>query len=226
MVIRFDSVESQIVDVPVAPAGPPSGSIDLIPSRLDFGSVELGAWKDLTLTIRNNGEGPLTVTGLTSSSPQFLQVASQLPFVLQAGEEKGVTVRFQPSAAGARTATLTVASDDPERLTVDVPLSGTGVEPAPEEPEISVSPSTLDFGGVVVVALPPETQTLTVSNQGDGKLIVLSIVSDDFQFSVTASTTIPFTVLPGSSRDVDIRFLPRDTNLCRFSQNGRADAPR
>jgi len=210
LVIRFGENASKPVDLAVTDPGPPPGVIEVTPGSLDFGSVELGASKDLTLNIRNAGEGLLTVNGLTSNAPQFSQVSGQPPVSVEPGQVLPVTVRFQPSAAGTQSAILTVSSDDPDNSAVNVEMSGNGVEPAPLTPKISLSPTSLNFGGVVLGEIG--TQQFGVSNDGEGQLIVLSITSSDPSYGVV-SPALPFTVPPGAKQDVEVRYLPTDTNL-------------
>jgi hypothetical protein len=80
----------------------------------DFGNVCVGSFKDEPLTLMNSGECALSVTGITSSSPDFLvpEIVTY-PIVIAAGASAEVEIRFQPTAFGSKSATLTVTSDDP-----------------------------------------------------------------------------------------------------------------
>jgi hypothetical protein len=72
-------------------------------------------------------------------------------------------------------------------------------------PEIEVTPSSLNFGNVTVGAIAD--QALTVSNGGDGELIVSSITSTSARFSIV-SPTGSFTVTAGGQQMVMVRFSP------------------
>ena len=209
MLVRFGDRDSQLVNIPVAGLIPPTGAIQITPGSLDFGSVDLNNTRDLALNIRNRGQGPLTITGLTSGNPQFLQLASQVPFTIQPAREQTVMVRFQPSQAGPQSTNLAVASDDPTNPVISVPLSGSGFEPPPLVPNITIDPATVDFGGVII--LTSGVETFTVGNNGEGNLLVLSMAANDRQFAVV-SPVLPFTVQPGSQQTVEVRYRPENTH--------------
>lgn len=80
----------------------------------NFGKVCIGSFRDLPLLLDNSGKCTLTVTGIHSSSPEFLapEVISW-PLAIGAGDSLEAPIRFQPTSIGAKTATITVYSDDP-----------------------------------------------------------------------------------------------------------------
>jgi len=83
-----------------------------------------GKFKDLALTVDNRGTCPLLITGLSSSSPEF-QVPQVLTFPIKVapGDNIAVPFRFQPGSAGAKTATLTVSTNDPAAPTKSVSVT-------------------------------------------------------------------------------------------------------
>ncbi|MEK7407883.1 MAG: choice-of-anchor D domain-containing protein [Acidobacteriota bacterium] len=109
-------------------AGAPSISLD---SALAFGNVTVGQSRDLSLAVRNTGTATLGVTSIASSNAQFQVMSPAAPFSIAAASQRDVVIRFQPSATGSQSATLTIRSDDPARPTVTVALSGQGTAAAP-----------------------------------------------------------------------------------------------
>ena len=112
--------------------------LSLSPNPMNFGNVLLGQSSTLTLTFSNSGSDPTQLTGATFGGPNsgdFTLVQTSLtcptnpsPSV-PAGSSCSVSITFTPGAAGARSATLTIAnnsSDGPQQLT----LSGNGTSPA------------------------------------------------------------------------------------------------
>ena len=93
-----------------------------------FGTVCVGSTADLTITINNGGLSPLRVTGLVSSSPEFQtpQVLT-FPLLVAPGTSLEVPIRFAPTTSGAKSATITINSNDPATpnkvatLTADTP---------------------------------------------------------------------------------------------------------
>lgn len=80
-----------------------------------FGKACVGSFVDRDLMLNNNGPCSLSITGVTSSSPEFLTPGvSQYPLVVAAGDSIRLPIRFQPATMGAKSATLTVQSDDPQ----------------------------------------------------------------------------------------------------------------
>jgi len=102
---------SVVIGLTGSGVNPPA--IAVTPARLDFGSVNVGATASLTLTVGNTGSAPLTMSGIASGNPLFAVTAPALPFNVAAGAQQAVTIRFSPTAAGAQTGTLAVASNDP-----------------------------------------------------------------------------------------------------------------
>lgn len=100
-----------------------------VPTPLAFGSVTVGTSKTKTLTISNVGTAALTITNITVSGSQFSRWGA-LPGPIAAGGSATVDVTFSPTSAGAKSATLTITSNDPDEASVNVALSGTGVTAA------------------------------------------------------------------------------------------------
>lgn len=117
--------------------------IALPTTSVDYGVVEVGRSQSGTIDVRNDGQGPLTVTGLQSdlSGVNF----SETEFTVGAGETKTVTVTVQPSAEGAFSGLVTVLSDDPDNGSLTVPFSGTAqIIPADMRTDFDGS-GTVDF---------------------------------------------------------------------------------
>ena len=101
--------------------------IDVQPTSLDFGSVNVGATTDRTLTVRNTGNAALNVTNITSSNARF-SIMTATNFTVAANGQQVVTVRFSPNATGTQTSTLTIASNDPDESSVTIQLRGDGTQ--------------------------------------------------------------------------------------------------
>jgi len=108
---------------------PPPAEIQLSHTSLAFGDVETGKSSSLVLTVRNTGGESLAISGLTSSDAQFS--VSTESFSVSSNRLQDVTVTFAPGATGSQTGLLTIVSNDAEEGTLEVALSGNGIEPAP-----------------------------------------------------------------------------------------------
>jgi len=97
--------------------------IDVSPASLDFGTVDVGLSKTLSLTISNKGNADLTVSSMTTETPFTI---SESPFTLQPGGSKTITVKFTPQSGGSFTKQLVIISNDPDEGSLTVNLTGTG----------------------------------------------------------------------------------------------------
>jgi len=104
----------------------PKPQIQVSPNSLDFGRVNTGATKQLALTVSNTGTAGLTVQSITKTSALFTISSPAPPFTVSPGSQQTVTVTFAPTAAGAVSDTLTLASNDPDHPTVTVSVTGEG----------------------------------------------------------------------------------------------------
>ena len=167
-----------------------------------FGNACVGSHTDETLTINNSGDCPVSISNITSSSPDF-QAPSVLayPLVVASGGAIDVDIRFQPSSFGFKSGTITIDSDDPaspHRVSV------TGVAP---EPRLTLMlADDRSFGNCCVGAFRDEL--LTLSSGGLCTLTVTDITSSSAEFLVPDVVSYPLTIEAGNSLEVPIRFQP------------------
>jgi len=183
--------------------------VEVTPQSLIFGNVATGENLIMKLAVRNTGNAPLNISSITSSDPQFTISLPTTTFTLPAGGSININVRFAPTSAGAKTGTLSINSNDPNRPRLDVPMTGTGLAPA-----IDVSPAGLGFGQVRLAQT--KDLVVTIRNTGAAMLKVSSITSNNPQFSVTqlvekpsnAIRNLPLSIAPSVSVEVTVRFRP------------------
>ena len=100
----------------------------------DFGQVTVGSSKSATLTISNAGRADLTLSGGAASVTlgganmnQFAISAAPSSAIVAVGQSTSFTLTFTPTSAGAKTATIAVASNDPSTSSFTFTVTGTGV---------------------------------------------------------------------------------------------------
>lgn len=106
----------------VTPA-PPSGDTTciIVPTSLDFASVDPGGHVDKSFIVTNNCRD--TLTGIISEScDHYSIVTGSGPFFLAPCETLTVTVRFEPTSAGTKKCTVETGN----ALCVDVSCTGEG----------------------------------------------------------------------------------------------------
>ena len=127
--------------------------IDILPNRLDFGSVRLGSEAIRGITIKNRGTADLRFSvssislGRIYSYYRFLcsdpsrpffdpnYTTCTLPATIRPGQEAIIEIKFKPDIFGpyrgpiTLTDNFTVYSNDPDERGITIPLTGTGVWP-------------------------------------------------------------------------------------------------
>lgn len=98
----------------------------------DFGSATItGGLVDHTFTITNFGASALTLTGsprvvISGASASDFSVVAQPASNVPAGGSTSFTIRFDPNATGARTATVSIANNDFTKAPFDFAVQGSG----------------------------------------------------------------------------------------------------
>jgi photosystem II stability/assembly factor-like uncharacterized protein len=184
-------------------------------SSQSFGSAFIGQSKSLTYTIQSTGTVGLTNLALTKTGAQagdFI-ITPLTSSALAPDGSLTFTVTFTPTALGARTATIRVASNDSNESPFDLIVSGAG-----SAPEIDIEQPTgtpvADGSGIVnfgssLTAGSPELRNFTVKNTGTSDLQLGSIVIDGAHASeFTAFDPIVTTLAPAESTTFSVQFFP------------------
>jgi plastocyanin len=161
------------------------------PSTLNFGSVVVGQTVDQTLTITNSGQG--TLAGAVSEACTDYSIQGSATYSLGPGASATITVRFAPSAPGARNCTVNTGTG-----CATVSCAGTGVASP-----CQITPAALDFGTVTLGS--SADRSFTIMNAGSVPLVgTVSSPCADYTIQGTASYTLD----PGNSAVITVRFAP------------------
>ncbi len=93
-------------------------------------SVFLGETADLVFRVRNQGTSVLNLTSLSLPSGPFSVLAGLGSTTLDVGGATTFTLRFTPTAGGAVTRTVTIASNDSDEGSFVFNVTATGVSPS------------------------------------------------------------------------------------------------
>lgn len=115
------SVPSNLASVSI----PTGGKLQVKPAKLNFSTVRVGKSKQLKLKIKNTGKSTLAGYVEAPVGP-FTLVSGAGAFNLPPKKTLTVTLRFDPSVAGALTSVLLVTSTDPARSAVSIPIKAKG----------------------------------------------------------------------------------------------------
>jgi len=188
-----------------------SANASVSPSSLLFGSVLVNTTSTpaQTVTVANaTGAGTLAISGisLTGANPgDFAITANTCTSSLTGGSTCTITLTFRPTATGARTATLAIASSNP--TTLIVPVSGTGIAPV-----ISPSNNAFQFGSITV-GTTTTPQTLTITNSGNANLVINGATisggnASDFTISSNGCAIGGIGLAPNASCTISMTFKP------------------
>jgi hypothetical protein len=171
------------------------------PCSHGYGRVQVGASKQYVFQLTNTGKRTLHILSKRKNNNVFLFDNFPVPVTLRPGRSTQLTVNFKPLATGKTTGAITLISDalNP-KLTLSV--SGTGV--AVQAATLGVSPSSLDFGNVVVGSRASLQLTLSASH---GSVTVSSAQLNSSEFRLLG-ISLPQTIAAGQNVQVTVRFSP------------------
>lgn len=185
-----DDASGSPQDVTLSGIGVAPGA-QVTPSSIDFGMVSVGATSaHQTVTITNTGDAgqTLVLTAATITGPNALDFAFAADHcittgLLAAGASCTIELTFTPSAAGPRSATLSI-TDNAAGSPQTVSLTGTGGTPTADlAVSISASPNPVKTGQKV-------TYTITLYNAGPSTASSLLINDSLSSQSTFVSATI------------------------------------
>ncbi len=171
----------------------------------------LGQTISKTFTVTNNGGSPLILQPITISNSDFSITNGQFTAdqSLAIGASATFTVTLNTTTAGSKAANLSFANNDPDEGPFNFSLTGT-VTGSPEI-ALSVDSSPLTDGISLVnygnISLNQTTsKTFTVTNTGDGNLILQPVVLNNSEFIIVSQTITPNQILAaGQSATFTIR---------------------
>jgi trimeric autotransporter adhesin len=190
----------------------PQPGLALDANRLDLGDqVVATPGTARTLTLVNNGQAALSLNSITVQGSQASEFslggtcAVGTPVAVQ--QSCTIAVTLTPTALGARTATLAIASNAPVG-TVNVALAGTGV-PTPT-PVVQLSQAGLNFG-TVTIGSNSAARTVVLTNAGTSALSLSSIAASSADFRVTHDC--PASLPAGEACTLSVVFSPNSAVL-------------
>ncbi|NDE01189.1 MAG: choice-of-anchor D domain-containing protein, partial [Gammaproteobacteria bacterium] len=174
-------------------------------TNVSFGSVNVGAASEArVIAVRNEGNAPLVfgAVGLSGADAgQFVQ-RTDCAASLAIGASCNLTLTFQPTSAGDKTATVSIASNA-SSTPATILLSGRGAAPV-----VTFAATELPFGSVNVGATSA-LKTMSLRNTGDAALTISGITltgtdSNQYQQTNDCGTTLS----PAASCLISVTFKP------------------
>jgi Abnormal spindle-like microcephaly-assoc'd, ASPM-SPD-2-Hydin len=180
----------------------PTPNLTLSATSISFGQTQIGSKVSRTLTLTSTGNAPLSINTVTVSGAPFSLGILSLPATLQPNQQLTLTVTYDPTTEGSDAGTLTIVSNDATgTATVSLGGSGTSV-PAPQ---LTISPTAVNFGNVPINVA--STQSVTLTSTGTAPVTINAATASGLPFSVSGAT-LPLTLNPNQSATLQVQFDP------------------
>ena len=176
--------------------------LTVAPTSVGFGSVVVGKTATQTVKVTNTGNASAAISKLSFSGAGVSVSGLTAPMTLAAGQATSFTVTYKPVAAGTLTGTVSITSNasDPS---VAIGLSATATSAAVAD--LTVSPTSIGFGSVVVGKTA--TQTVKVTNTGNASAAISKLSFSGTGVSVSGLTA-PTTLAAGQSANLTVTYKP------------------
>jgi hypothetical protein len=203
------------LSIPLSGTGVTSGTLTANPVSLGFGNVQVGNNTSLSETLTNTGGSTVTISQANLTGATFSVSGLNLPLTLTANQSVTFTATFTPTSAGAVSGTLSVVSNA-SNSTLNVALSGTGTAAG----QLSVSPTSLSFGNVVVGS----SSSLNGSLSASGASVTVNSASLTNGEFVLSGITLPVTLASGQSTAFTVTFTPQASGATSASLSFSSNA--
>jgi len=101
--------------------------ISVIPKQLNLGEIKIGAKKDVSITVQNNGKQPVTLTSVKSTMQQVLVKTKKT--TVKAGGKAVITVSVTPRSNDRFIGGyLTINTSSPEKPEIVIPVYASAVK--------------------------------------------------------------------------------------------------
>lgn len=167
-----------------------------------FGKVEVGSSSSFSIQLTNTGQKSLRILTKSKQGSEFMFGHFLLPITLLPGKTIQLPIVFKPTASGYVAGRFTLFSTA-LNSSLSMPVAGTGIS----GPQLTVSPSTLNFGNVIVgqsATLPAIISAL------NGDVTISSDQLTSSEFSVQG-LNLPVTLSSGHSMQATIQFTPNQS---------------
>jgi hypothetical protein len=176
---------------------PPSGTVVVSPTTIDFGSLAVNASATQPVTVTNNTAASVTLAISIDDTTDFTEaVAPDSSTTLAVNASATINVTFKPPQAGFKKGTMTITPGG------QVTLTGTALAAV-----LQPSPAAVSFLATFVGE--SVDQTLTLTNIGSLPLTINSVTIGGVAGGDYFTPNLAGTVLaPGGDANLDVTFTP------------------
>ncbi len=183
-----------------------AASLSLSASTIDFGTQYTGGLRQPRyLYLSNSSDAPATHALITSSASSPFSIADRCPTQLEPRTLCQLQIDYVPTQTPSADSTTLSLDQGLTALLTGQSLPQPGVNGASVNPNLSVTPTTLNFPNAVVVTTASSgTQTITIGNTGPSAFTLALSLTDNF----TGTTNCPATLPGNSTCSVVLTFTP------------------
>jgi hypothetical protein len=204
LIVGFTAGCTNMAGTSQTPGAGPQLSLQFSPASLNFGTVAPGKKISQSASVTNTGTHAATIAQIISSSNQFATSGLTFPLTIAPSETVNFMVWFNGAVApGKNAGTLTFQSSDGQS-TAAAQIAVTATEVTPQ-PQLVVSPASLDAGSATVGS--KTTTTLTLSNAGAADLTISVVTLAGMDFTVAGLST-PATIPAHQSASLSVIYAP------------------
>lgn len=178
-----------------------NASVSVTPSSASFGDVVIGSDASQQMELKVSGAATIKITKVSTTGTGFSISGLAVPLTLSPGKSASFVAAFKPVAAGSESGKISITSTA-EDSPLSVDLSGTG---ASHEASLSVTPTTLSFGGVAIGKSTSEEVTLKSTGNADVDISRVSVTGSGFSVSGGGSNV---SLAPGQHMAITVKFDP------------------
>ena len=159
--------------------------LSVSPTNVAFGDVALNSPAMQPITLSSTGTAPLIIKAVTLTGTGYTVSGATLPVTLNPGQATTLSVQFDPTAVGAASGHLTIASNSSTESKTVIGLSATG------ELVLATELSALSCGSTSMTGSGTDSCTVTLTAGAPSFGFSVSLSSSNTAVSVPATVTVP-----------------------------------
>ena len=187
------------VTVTLAVTAAQTNLLTVNPTSVAFGNINLANNNTKSVTLTNSGTGSVTISQINVVGLGISVNGVATPMTLTAGQSTVLSIVYSPTILGVVAGSISVVSNATNSPAV-ILATGTGVQP-----QLTASPTSLNFGSVAVGG--SGTQTITLSNNGTAAATISQAVISGTGYTMSG-ITMPMTLAAGASTSFSVQFAP------------------
>jgi len=211
VIIYFLTVSMAILLIGMVPvvASAAEPQLACAPTNLTFGETLVGHTETLPVTLINNGQTSVTISGIAVGNSEYTTSSVSLPLVLPAGQSVELSVSFAPTTRGWSGGAIKFTSDATNAI-LALEVGGAGVNTE----AVTASPAIVSFAQTAVGTSSTVPVVLRNARSWKIALSALQMTGDGFSAS---GPTFPLTLDAGESVTLNVAFSPKSAGTTEGS---------